>query len=99
MITRAGPIEVGPLMLGLSVANQPIGSKSRGNNLQRPPPNGGLATTGRALSFTEPQRGAQHRNLARELDLDRLPGLQVPKRVRQGAKIGCFGATQNQKPV
>src|SRR5262245_35509036 len=86
-------------MLGLSVANQSTGSKSRGNNLQRLPPNGGPAITGHVLSLTEPQRGAQRRNLARELDLNGLPGLQVPQRIRQGAKIGCFGATQNQEPV
>src|SRR5262245_21797842 len=65
----------------------------------RLPPNGGPAITGGVLSLAESQCGAQHRNLARELDLDGLPGLQVPQRIRQGAKIGCFAATQHQKPV
>src|SRR5258705_10601380 len=52
-----------------------------------------------ALSLAETQGGAQHRDLAREFDLDSLPGLQVPQRIRQGAKIRCLGATQNQEPV
>src|SRR5262249_9874627 len=94
--------EVGPLMLGLSVANRPTGSKVDEKNQYREKsrgPDTKSATIGRALSFSQPQRGTQGRDFAREFDLHRLPRLQVPQGIRQAAKFGCLDATQAQQPI
>jgi hypothetical protein len=51
------------------------------------------------LSFTQNQRAAQDRCVARKFDVHRLPWLQVLERIRQGPQVGCLDAAENQEPV
>src|ERR1700704_5335292 len=51
------------------------------------------------LSFTQNQRAAQDRCVARKFDVHSLPWLQVLERIRQGPQVGCLDAAENQEPV